>query len=257
MRGPALKAVALDPELADAQVALAAYLQVFEWDWAGAEQAYRRAIQLDPNDARAHGRYSYMLVSLRRYDEAIREAVKQADLSPLGPYDKAAPAVARLLAGRTDSVIERIQNVLELDSTVWLVQMQEGWTHEIRREWDDAIRSYTRAGHLAPTTPVPKADLARVLALTGRVAAAREVLTELRQEQVRTGIFLPEVSTILAALGETDAAITWLEASARQRHPLLPHALVEPGFASILTHPRVVALLRAYGLPQVDAAPNR
>jgi serine/threonine-protein kinase len=251
MRMPALNAVAFDPGLAEAQVALAAYLSFFEWDWSAGEQAFRRAIAIDPGNGRARGWYSFLLSSLGRHDEALRGAKIQAELGPLGPFDVNAPGQVRVLAGDTsDEALALVRKGVDLDSTVWLVQVHLGWAHEIRKEWDEAIRAYERATRLARSTSIPRADLARVLALTGRRSEARKTLEELRGEAARTGIYLPQVATILAALGEPAAAIEWLEFSANQRHPGLPHALVEPGFEPIRNHPRLVALLRRHRLPE-------
>jgi Flp pilus assembly protein TadD len=161
-----------------------------------------------------------------------------------------AGAQNRILAGETEGVIERIRNGLELDSTNWLLHMQLGWAHEVRKEWKEAADAYERAARFGRATSVPKAHLARALVFTGREHEARDLLSALRAEARKTGVYAPQVATVLAALGETEAAVDWLELAIRQRPPALPHALAEPGFESLRRHPRVVALLRENGLPQ-------
>jgi hypothetical protein len=79
------------------------------------------------------GWYIYMLGSLRRHEEAIRVADQQSEMSVVGHIKFATPAVTRVLDGETESMVERIQNGLELDSTSWLLHMQLGWAYEVRK----------------------------------------------------------------------------------------------------------------------------
>ena len=79
----ALKAVALDETVADAHFALGFLLDSYEWDWAGAEREYRRALELDPGDTFARGHYAQMLAKVGRADAAVAEARHALEPDPL------------------------------------------------------------------------------------------------------------------------------------------------------------------------------
>ena len=79
----AMKALEIDDTLAEAHVALGSILMVIHWDWAGAEREFKRAIELNPNSALAHGEYSWYLIAIGRSGKALREAQRAQELDPL------------------------------------------------------------------------------------------------------------------------------------------------------------------------------
>jgi TolB-like protein/DNA-binding winged helix-turn-helix (wHTH) protein/Tfp pilus assembly protein PilF len=117
-RGSVIKALALDPSLAEAHQRLAVSKFLIDWDWSGAEAEYRQAIALNPNDAAAHHEYSFYLVAMGRPDEATREIERARDIDP---YD-----------ART---------------TVWLGQVLYH-----ARQYDDALRENQRGLEMHPNT---------------------------------------------------------------------------------------------------------
>ena len=82
-----MKAIELDEQLAEAHIALANIKHFYDWDWAGAEQEFRRALELDPGSLDAHIDYGTLLMHLGRHDEAIREGQIAAQLDPLSSTD--------------------------------------------------------------------------------------------------------------------------------------------------------------------------
>src|SRR5206468_12573543 len=89
-RDAALQAVRLDEQLADAHIALANIKYVYDWDWTGSEQEFRRALELDPGSLRAHSNYAFLLMALGRHDEAIREGQNAVQLDPLSSGSQSA-----------------------------------------------------------------------------------------------------------------------------------------------------------------------
>ncbi|MGH9968883.1 MAG: hypothetical protein ACREBG_13940 [Pyrinomonadaceae bacterium] len=73
-RAAALKAIALDEQLAEAHLSLARIKQHYDWDWTGAEQEGRRALELDSGSLNLHTDYGYLLVHLGRLDERSAKA---------------------------------------------------------------------------------------------------------------------------------------------------------------------------------------
>jgi TolB-like protein/Tfp pilus assembly protein PilF len=116
-RNAAQRAIELDPTLAGPHAALASLKDQADWDWAGAETEYRKAIGLNPNDATSHHWYGVLLENLRRYKEALAEVEKALALDPASPqinanhagilsdmrrYDDALAELNRLIAANPE-----------------------------------------------------------------------------------------------------------------------------------------------------------
>ena len=250
MRHAALRATEIDPNLAEARTALAAYRQLFEWDWASAEREFRRAIALDPDFPTAHLWYGYMLESLGRYEEAAAEIGRSVELEPLAAGGYSALGFAQFLAGHTARALEHIDHALQLDSTGWMTHSQHGQIREAMGEWDAAIASYERAVTYSGGATKPMGSLARAWALAGREDEARRMLAPLVSEAERTGWHTPLVATVLLALGDVSGAIDWLEQAYVERQPDLLHIPADPRFAALRDEPRFLALLDRIGLPR-------
>lgn len=248
MREAARKAVELDDGLAEAHTALAAYLFVYEWDWAAAEREYRRAIELDPSYPTGHMWYSVYLDCTGRFEEAVRAASEAVELDPLAPLTLVHLGGSLVYAGQSDVALEPLRTAIELDSAYWMAHNVLGRAHESRGELEEALRAYEEAAALAGPTSVPQASVARILARSARESEARRILEVLQSHAAETGVYAPMVASVFLALGDHDAALAWLEAAFQQRHPGFPLAVIEPGFASLRDYPRFRELLRRAGL---------
>ena len=85
VKDTAEKAVDLDDNLAQSHLALGAFKLFYEWEWAGAERAFKRAMELDPSFAAPHALYGYLLRIMGRFDEALAEIIKAQALDPSAP----------------------------------------------------------------------------------------------------------------------------------------------------------------------------
>jgi len=248
-RAAALRALALDDGSAEAHTVLGAYLHVYERDAASAEREFLRSIELDPSHTLVRHYYGNLLSAMGRIDEALEQKHKAVELDPLAPALSETLAFTLVRAGQLDDALYHVGNALELDSTYWRAHAVLGLIHERRGHPDDAIRVYERANQLArATTHRTKADIARVLAQAGRRSEARRLISELEGEAAGRGVHEPSVATALAAVGELDAAIAWLEAGDRERHPHLPFIAGDPRFVTLDGEPRFIELLRRIGV---------
>lgn len=157
-------------------------------------------------------------------------------------------AATYLDLGRFDLALEHTAEALELDPGFWLAHENIGKVHEMRGELEEAARAYERSAAHAGPTPRPRANLARVLAATGRTGEARGILEELQAEAAEADIYYPEVAPVFEALGDTAGAFEWLERSYAQRHSRLNHIGVDPSFARLREDPRSRDLLGRVGL---------
>ena len=246
-RENALKALAIDPELAEAHTVLGGYYQAHAWDSEAAEREHRRALELDPTFSTAHFWYGNYLTAMRRYEEAIAHKTKAVELDPLSPQLSWALGITLLVADRPDEALKQFRNAIELDSTYHPAYSGLGDAYAARGQISEALLAHRRAATLAGGQP--SSGLARVLALAGKKDEARRMLDQLQAQGERTGLYDPWVAPAFAALGDVDGAIDWLERAYRQKHPSL-RFVDGPAFAPLAGDARYRDLRRRIGLPQ-------
>jgi len=249
MQASVLRALELDDGFAEAHSMLGVYLHVYEGDMDAAEREHLRAIALEPGNATSRNLYGNFLRSVGRVEEAIVQQSLAVALDPLAPALSEIVATTLLRAGRVSEAYDHVQDAIELDSTYWRARAVRALIYELTGRPDDAIREFERANALAGgATHRTMADIARVLARTGREAEARQLVSKLRSEAARTGFMEPSAATALHALGDVDAAHAWLEEAYRQRNPHLYYMGGDPRFAPFDDDPRFLNLLRRLGV---------
>ena len=248
MRSNTLRALEIDPDLAEARVGLAAYRSLHEWNFAGAEKEYLRAIELDPSASIAHLWYGYMLQPLGRDEDALAQRKIAADLDPMAAFAISSVGMSYLFSGHPVPALEQLSKAVQLDSTYWLTHLYMGMAYEAMGDFTKAVRAFERAAAHAGDSPKPKAGLVGALWQVGRKDEARHILESLRAQAARTNVHAPAVATSLVAMGQTNAAFDWLEQAFREKHPDLPMALADPGFATVRRNPRFLDLRRRVGL---------
>lgn len=244
----AIRALQIDPELAEAHATLG-YVRHYDWQWSEAEQAFRRAISLNPSYALARIWYANLLSGRGRVDEAVSQVIAASQLDPLSPlvgtnvgwvfhnarrYDE---AIAVLLA-----VVARDPNYVQAHSRLAAAYGSSG-------RHDDALEAAETAVRLTDGSPSTLAAMAQAQALAGRHGEAERLLERLLAERVRRYVATGAVANAYAALGRTDEALRWLELSHAERTNNNAYLAVEPVYDGLRAEPRFHALLRATGLP--------
>ena len=167
-KASALKALAIDETLGDAHSALAFVLDFYEWDRAGAEAEYRRALELSPGDtAFARGFFAQMLYQSGRSDEAIREARRVVDLDPLSLLGRYFLSLVFGFARRFDEAIAEAHAALKLEPNYYLLQLAKGWGLAGQGQQGVAVEAFRQAAKLAPDDPLPQAYLGWGLGISG------------------------------------------------------------------------------------------
>jgi TolB-like protein/Flp pilus assembly protein TadD len=243
-----VKALELDDSSAEAHHSYATIKWWGDWDFPGAEQEFRRSLELNPNDARVHLDFCDFLRNLGRFDEALQAANRAAQLSPadgarslaylhfcLQQHDQAAAFARQWSQSEPDSPWAHF--------TFALIQLWQG-------NKDAAIASSSKALELAGTGSrgVFMVFQAAMLARTGRPAEARGHLAEI--ERLRTQTYLSPVfiAEIHECLGDRESALQWLQTAYAERCDHLLLLNTDPRFATLRTDPRVVDLLKKVGL---------
>jgi len=244
-KAAALKALELDETLAEAHAVLAEVKLYYDWDWAGAEQGFQHALELNANLATAHAHYAWYLVLLGRLDEALTEMKRAQELDPLAPIYSAWLGQQYWYAGQYDEAIDEARKSLELDSDFAVGLYALGSIYAAKGMYEEAIVAHQKAGAVDP-------DLGWLLghtyAMAGRRDEALNVLAELGEEYQQRNAW--GVAEIYAALGEKDEALRWLEAAYEYRHNWIPWMGRNPNYEPLRDDPRFGDLLRRMNLPE-------
>jgi TolB-like protein/Flp pilus assembly protein TadD len=245
----ALKALRLDPNLAEAHAALGKVLFFSEIDLAGATREYKRAIELKPNDADAHHWFSNdSLAALGQFDEAIAEGKRSVELDPLSIVINADLGETFFYARRFDESVAQLRKTLEIDPTSFYAHYNLGIALQAKGDLPGAIAEYEKAKQLGDNTTV-STFWAQAKAHAGDKDAARRMLSELDQISQQREVVGYLRALLYLSLNNKDEALRWLEQGYEERDgsnicwinvdPLLDPLHGDPRFEALVK--RVIA----------------
>jgi len=251
-RAAALRALELDETLAEAHTSLARVLATYDWDWAGAEKEYKRAIELDPRYAVAHQWYSGYLQVMGRNSEMNVERKLAQELDPVSLTTNFALGLTFFFGRDYDQAIEQFQKTLELDPNFPPVRIFLPVAYEQKGMLDQAIAEFQKG--LVPKesgdTYLTMAGLGHVYAVSGKKTEAQAVLNELKQRSQQEYVPANCIALVYAGLGEKDQAFAWLEEGYKQHSFQMQFLKLEPRWDSLRSDPRFADLIRRLGLPK-------
>jgi tetratricopeptide (TPR) repeat protein len=257
-RAAAEKALQLDDSLAEAHTSLGMIKLSYDWDWAGAEHEFKRAMKLNPNYPLAYVMYGQYLTMVGRQMDAIPYFEKAHRLDPLFGQSYKGEGYSCFMAHKYDEAIVQYRKALELEPDaityfgLVLARAEDG-------DYATAINEAEKATKL-DKSPVLLTSLASAYARAGRRADANRVLRRLQELWERQGtapawhtarspyVCPYEVAGVYAQLGEKDRAFDWLDKAYRNRSCLY-WLRVDPRFDSIRSDPRFQELLAKMNFP--------
>ena len=241
------KALSLDNTLAEAYTALAWTRTVYEWEWKGGEEAYQRAIELNPGYAPAHHWYGMYLTIIRRHDEAITETKKAMEFDPLSLIINSDMAWVLHRAREYDLAIAQCHKTLSIDPHFSVAHWNLGQNYHQKGMYKEAIIEFQKAIDFSGGNPVFWTDLGHTYAVSGNRKKAFEILARLNQFS-KTRYILPHLPAIIyIGLGDKDQALEWLEKACKDRTDFIIEANVDPKLDSLRTDSRFKALLNRVG----------
>ncbi|UCC39895.1 MAG: protein kinase [Candidatus Aminicenantes bacterium] len=249
-KATALKAEELGGTLAETEAALGQIYLYSEWGWAGAEQAFRRALALNPSLPDAHRNYSWYLLLTGKRDEAVAEMKRAIEVDPLTPLWLSDLAWHYWIAGRYEEALDAVQKSLELDPNFNQSLGILGDLYADKGMYEEAIAEHQKLSALNARWKWP---LVRIYALAGRREEARKMLANFLAGEPKPtgawdGYFL---IGIYAALGEKDEAFRWLETTFKERCSFLPWLRENPRYAPLRSDPRFQDIVRRMKLPEL------
>jgi eukaryotic-like serine/threonine-protein kinase len=243
------RALAIDESDSDAYVSLAIENQWYEWNWAASESAFKRAIELNPNNSEAHAYYSWFLAPMGRKDEAIAESKRSLQAAPFSPLANFMVGSVLVFTRQWDPAIEQLHSAKELDPTFWFNPLFLGRAYEQKGRLPEAIAEFQSALELDKNTEIWSA-LGHAYAVSGKRAEAQKVLDHLKGSSAHSYVSPYSSAVIYAGLGEKDQAFVWLERAYQERSYFMAvYLTTDARLDSLHTDSRFVELRRRVGLP--------
>jgi serine/threonine protein kinase/tetratricopeptide (TPR) repeat protein len=235
-KNAAQKALELDEHSSEAHTSIGVIIEVFDWDWEGAEREFKQAIALNPNYFDAHYEYGGLLSRQKRLDEAEVELQKAVQIDPLSSRVHAFLGLVYRLKGETEKAEEQYKKRDELNP----VPSVTGSAIE------RAQKLIERDGKL----PQRLLGLSYAYIQSGQEAEAYKLVDELKQmyEESDVGNIALYLARAYVYIDDKDQALEWLERAWERRDPLLIAIHTWPSWDPIRQDPRFKAILTKMGL---------
>jgi TolB-like protein/DNA-binding winged helix-turn-helix (wHTH) protein/Flp pilus assembly protein TadD len=245
----AIKALELDPSLAEAHTSLAIVKFTYDADWSGAEEEFKQAIALNSNWATAHHWYSHYLAAMGRPDEAVEEIERARNLDPYSLPISTWLGVTLYFARRYDDALRQTQQVLEMypeHAAVFYDEM--AGVYEQKGAFAEAFGVRQQALNLNKN-PTAGA-LAAAYQRSGYRGYVLKKIEILEQSPRLDGFVAADLAHWYRLLKDEEHAVTYFEHSYEQGNPWLLYLQVDPANDFMRSSARFRALVRRVGLPQ-------
>jgi len=236
------RALALNPNLAEAHTEMGRIKRQLDFDWAGGDASYQRAVELEPGNPEAVSAAASSAASLGRFDEALRLNRRAVDLDPLNAGSWETLAETEFFTGQLDEAVADVKKSLQLNPDVFLGPLMLGKIYVLQGRPQDALPEIERVRDESQ-----RAFLFAIAFYTlGRKqesdAALSELTTKYQQNTYR-------IAEVYAFRNQSDEAFEWLDRAYGQRNAGLILAKVDPLLKSLRHDPRYAALLKKLNFP--------
>ncbi len=203
------KALELDPNSSEAHTARGNLALQYDIEWGVAETEFKWAISLNPSNANAHYWYGWLLRSVGRYPEAVREFATTMELDPLWPSPEWGLVTSQLLGGDYATPIARLENLRDKDPEKPTARISLGLMYAHVGRMDDARKEAERSN--GPVGKLMEWQRTNLWAQVGMTEEARRVLRKMEEDSESRYVSPEWIATIYASLGEKEKAFEWLE----------------------------------------------
>jgi TolB-like protein/DNA-binding winged helix-turn-helix (wHTH) protein len=245
--GAARQALKLDPSMGSAHVALGMIALTYRWDWEAAERELKQATRLDPNNADAYLVHANHLAALGRFDEAIAEIRHAQRLDPLSLWVNRDVGRMLFFARRYDEAIRQLDKTAEMHPDSSAIYIWTSATYHMKGMPD---RTVTMALKHLQNTGVSVANLEslkRVYADSGERGFWRKVVN--LERIPRKNAFNPYLLAVACSrAGDKDEAFAWLEKAFSARSVWLTWINVDPQMDDLRGDPRFASLVHRMNL---------
>ncbi|MGB7070250.1 MAG: tetratricopeptide repeat protein [Pyrinomonadaceae bacterium] len=237
-RRAATQALQIDPSLADAHASLALINFTYDWNFAGAEKGFERAIELNPNFAGAHHWLADYLVTRGRFDEALAEMAKAKDIDPTSLAIQRDLGRVYYFRREPDRAIAHLTRALEMDENFFPAVLSLGGVYLQKGSYDEAIIKLKQADEIVQGSALTRAYLVYANAKAGHRKDAARIFDELKSANGRDPSRPYEMAIASLGFGDHVSAITLLEKACEERSYRLIYINVDPIFDDLLSNER-------------------
>ena len=241
----ALKALAIDPTLGAAYLPLASIKFAYDWDFAGAENEYRQAIRLAPNNPEAHSSYATFLTAMGRSEEALNELKIAQQFDPNAPSYSTSIAWTLYVAGRFGEAEGELKQVLKRDPNYARAYTSLGEIYTEVGKFDEALEALQKAKN--PSDALTETITAQLYAASGRRAEALKMVANLESKAIKKEFPPFLLAEVYAGLNDPDKAFYWLERAFQERSNWLVFTKVARRLKPLRSDPRFGDLLKRIG----------
>ena len=241
------KALALDDSMGHAHAVLGNIKRGYDWDLPGAEAAYRRAIELDPNNPSAYHWYGITVAFAGRHDESIPQLRRARELDPLSLIINKSLGDVHYFARRYDDAIEQYKRVIELDPNSPLGYRETGTCYYHKGDYEKAMESWAKAASVSGMKP-EEIDHLRNAYKTGGMPAFFRMSAKMIEQAKTPYVSSYDIALRYSGAGDKDLALDWLERAYEEHSSGMVAIDADVLFDAIRNEPRFLELRRKVGL---------
>ena len=243
------KALALDPDLAEAHYLSALIAHLVDWDWEKSEKEFLKALAINPNDALSRGLYAQLLMILHRKDEALAQNELALSLDPLNPMMKQLNIGTLLQAGEYQASLALAEEAVAEDpDNLNLNQMIEIAAYRLK-QYDKVLRAVR---HVLPFPLEEDAyrDIERIYSESGIVAAYEKIVERLEKYAESQPVGFWDMAFRYLVADQPDESMDWVEKGFERHDPLMTY-ITSPAqyFDRLFGDSRFIAICQKMNLP--------
>jgi TolB-like protein/DNA-binding winged helix-turn-helix (wHTH) protein/Tfp pilus assembly protein PilF len=238
------RALDLDSSLGAAHTALGAIKVERDWDWGGAEEEYRRALQLSPADPTAHHWHSLHLSRMGRFNEAEAEIQRALALDPLSLIINTDAAETANWARDPQKALTRVDSVLALNPDFAGAHITKGEILEQLNQYEKAAAEFETGKRLLGGAAFLDAFRAHAMALGGKTADALKLVKQLEAEWPKNHVSGAYIALAYCGLHQEDLAMKWFEVAYQRRENGMGMIAIDPVYNGCRSDPRFTDLQR-------------
>ena len=242
------QAIAIDDEVRDAHFLLAQVHQHFDWDWLGAEQEFRRELEVNPGNTEARSLFSIFLLGLRSHDAAIREARRATEHDPLSDIAHHMLAQVLLGSGRVEEAIKSSRRGVEVAGGFTHAYWSLGSGLSLTEQHDEALAVLREAVSVSAGDLNSLAHLAWACGRAGLGPEAMDIARQLEEDL--PGFAGVLIAVVFVGLNDHDTAFQWLSKAFEGRDAFMGYLPALVQFDPLRSDPRFQALLQRMNFPQ-------
>ncbi len=245
-----IKALALDSTLAEPHASLGFYNFYYEWDWAAAEEEFRRAIALNENYELGYKWYGYYLTAMKRYDEANIVLNKAIELDPLSVPINTDIGFSLYYKGDYDEAIKKLKLAVQMNPKYALAHLWLGRSYQAKKLYAEAISEYNTALVITPGWPVGYAQVGNAYGVSGDTGNGEIILDTLNVLATKKFVTAYGIALVYAGLDNKERAFAWLNKAYEERSNWLVWLRTDPRWTTIRNDKRFAKLVNDVGLPE-------